>query len=45
MKARWINAILIVMMLAGIVPSVSADSGGPLTPVSPLVSAESGNDG
>jgi|CXWL01.1.fsa_nt_gi subtilisin family serine protease len=43
MKARWINAILIVMMLAvGIVPSVSADSGGPLTPVSPLVSAETG---
>jgi len=43
MKARWINVLLVVMMMVvGIVPSVSADSGGPITPIVPAPSAENG---
>lgn len=43
MKARWINALLVVMMLAvGAVPSVAADSSGPITPNVPAPSAENG---
>ena len=43
MKARWINALLVVMMLAvGIVPSVAADSSGPITPIVTVPSAENG---
>ena len=43
MKAKWFNVFLIVVMLViGSVPSVSADGSGPLIPTGEVPSAENG---
>ena len=43
MKAKWFNVFLIVVMLViGSVPSVSADGSGPLIPTGGVPSAENG---